>query len=221
MPTSNYWPSAPTAVVAQLTEFSNLLSHSSPSCARGGTLVLLLARQRRSWAGGESTEQAEGRRGHRRMHQWGSRYTPGGLGRSGKVGRGARLLGSQHQSAPACDLPQAQLFRLWRVASTEWPRPRGQEAVLLALPPARSGASAGCKEAAGSGAAALVTGSRRWPEHGPRLPAAFPVVNLPIYFSSGDDRRMQRARATTARVVRIDERLRLSGDCCYQSHPPV
>ena len=43
MPTSNYWPSAPTAVVAQLTEFSNLLSHSSPSCARGGTLVLLLA----------------------------------------------------------------------------------------------------------------------------------------------------------------------------------
>ena len=32
MPTSNYWPSAPTAVVAQLTEFSNLLSHSSPSC---------------------------------------------------------------------------------------------------------------------------------------------------------------------------------------------
>ena len=43
MPTSNYWPSAPTAVVAQLTEFSNLLSRSSPSCARGGTLVLLLA----------------------------------------------------------------------------------------------------------------------------------------------------------------------------------
>ena len=43
MPTSNYWPSAPTAVVAQLTEFSNLLPHSSPSCARGGTLVLLLA----------------------------------------------------------------------------------------------------------------------------------------------------------------------------------
>ena len=43
MPTSNYWPSAPTVVVAQLTEFSNLLSHSSPSCARGGTLVLLLA----------------------------------------------------------------------------------------------------------------------------------------------------------------------------------
>ena len=30
--------SAPTAVVAQLTEFSKLLSHSSPSCARGGTL---------------------------------------------------------------------------------------------------------------------------------------------------------------------------------------
>ena len=59
-------------------------------------------------------------------------------------------------------------------------------------------ASSGCKEAAGSGAAALVTGSRRWPEHGPRLPAAFPVANLPIYFSSGDDRRMQRARATTA-----------------------
>ena len=136
------------------------------------------------------------------MHQWGSRYTPGGLGRSGKVGRGARLLGSQYQSAPACDLPQAQLFRLWRVASTEWPRPRGQEAVLLALPPARSGASSGCKEAAGSGAAALVTGSRRWPEHGPRLPAAFPVANLPIYFSSGDDRRMQRARATTARYGR-------------------
>ena len=138
----------------------------------------LWARQRRSWAGGESTEQAEGRRGHRRMHQWGSRYTPGGLGRSGKVGRGARLLGSQYQSAPACDLPQAQLFRLWRVASTEWPRPRGQEAVLLALPPARSGASSGCKEAAGSGAAALVTGSRRWPEHGPRLPAAFRVANF-------------------------------------------
>ena len=136
------------------------------------------------------------------MHQWGSRYTPGGLGRSGKVGRGARLLGSQYQSAPACDLPQAQLFRLWRVASTEWPRPRGQEAVLLALPPAQSGANAGCKEAAGSGAAALVTGSRRWPEHGPRLPAAFPVANLPIYFSSGDDRRMQRARATTARYGR-------------------
>ena len=43
MPTSSYWPSAPTAVVAQLTEFSNLLPHSSPSCARGGTLVLLLA----------------------------------------------------------------------------------------------------------------------------------------------------------------------------------
>ena len=43
MPTSNYWPSARTAVVAQLTEFSNLLSHKSPSCARGGTLVLLLA----------------------------------------------------------------------------------------------------------------------------------------------------------------------------------
>ena len=63
-------------------------------------------------------------------------------------------------------------------------------------------ANAGCKEAAGSGAAALVTGSRRWPEHGPRLPAAFPVVNLPIYFSSGDDRRMQRARATTARYGR-------------------
>ena len=35
--------SAPTAVVAQLSEFSNLLSHRSPSCARGGTLVLLLA----------------------------------------------------------------------------------------------------------------------------------------------------------------------------------
>ena len=136
------------------------------------------------------------------MHQWGSRYTPGGLGRSGKVGRGARLLGSQYQSAPACDLPQAQLFRLWRVASTEWPRPRGQEAVLLALPPAQSGANAGCKEAAGSGAAALVTGSRRWPEHGPRLPAAFLVANLPIYFSSGDGRRMQRARATTARYGR-------------------
>ena len=63
-------------------------------------------------------------------------------------------------------------------------------------------ANAGCKEAAGSGAAALVTGSRRWPEHGPRLPAAFPVANLPIYFSSGDDRRMQRARATTARYGR-------------------
>ena len=63
-------------------------------------------------------------------------------------------------------------------------------------------ANAGCKEAAGSGAAALVTGSRRWPEHGPRLPADFPVVNLPIYFSSGDDRRMQRARATTARYGR-------------------
>ena len=63
-------------------------------------------------------------------------------------------------------------------------------------------ASSGCKEAAGSGAAALVTGSRRWPEHGPRLPAAFPVANLPIYFSSGDDRRMQRARATTARYGR-------------------
>ena len=31
---------------------------------------------------------------------------------------------------------------------------------------------------------------------------AFPVVNLPIYFSSGDDRRMQRARATTARYGR-------------------
>ena len=45
MPTSNYWPSAPTAVVAQLTEFSNLLSHRSPSCARGGTLVLLAAWQ--------------------------------------------------------------------------------------------------------------------------------------------------------------------------------
>ena len=60
--------------------------------------------------------------------------------------------------------------------------------------------SAGCKEAAGSGAAALVTGSRRWPEHGPRLPAASLVVNLPIYFSSGDDRRMQRARATTAQA---------------------
>ena len=73
---------------------------------------------------------------------------------------------------------------------------------MLALPPARSGASSGCKEAAGSGAAALVTGSRRWPEHGPRLPAAFPVANLPIYFSSGDDRRMQRARATTARYGR-------------------
>ena len=37
MPTSNYWPSAPTAVVAQLTELSILLSHGSPSCARGGT----------------------------------------------------------------------------------------------------------------------------------------------------------------------------------------
>ena len=94
------------------------------------------------------------------------------------------------------------MFRLWRVVSTEGPRSRGQEAVLLALPPAQSGANAGCKEAAGSGAAALVTGSRRWPEHGPRLPAAFPVANLPIYFSSGDDRRMQRARATTARYGR-------------------
>ena len=30
MPTSSYWPSAHTAVVAQLTEFSNLLSHSLP-----------------------------------------------------------------------------------------------------------------------------------------------------------------------------------------------
>ena len=58
-------------------------------------------------------------------------------------------------------------------------------------------------KSAGSGrAAALDTGTRRWPEHGPRLPAAFPVVNLPIYFSSGDDRRMQRARATTARYGR-------------------
>ena len=37
---------------------------------------------------------------------------------------------------------------------------------------------------------------------GVSLPAAFPVANLPIYFSSGDDRRMQRARATTARYGR-------------------
>ena len=94
------------------------------------------------------------------------------------------------------------MFRLWRVVSTEGPRSRGQEAVLLALPPAQSGASAGCKEAAGSGAAALVTGTRRWPEQGPRLPAAFLVAKLPIYFSSGDGRRMQRARATTARAER-------------------
>ena len=72
---------------------------------------------------------------------------------------------------------------------------------MLAPPPARNGASTGCKEAAGSGAAALVTGTRRWPEHGPRLPAAFLVAKLPIYFSSGDDRRMQRARATTAQRI--------------------
>ena len=94
------------------------------------------------------------------------------------------------------------MFQLWRVASTDGARSRGQGAVLLALPPARNGASAGCKEAAGSGAAALVTGTRRWPEQGPRLPAAFLVAKLPIYFSSGDDRRMQRARATTARYGR-------------------
>ena len=76
------------------------------------------------------------------------------------------------------------------------PRSRGQEAVLLAHPPARvEGAlneqdSFAYREEAGSGVSATGTGSRRCSEQEPELPAASRAISLPICFSSGYGRRM-------------------------------
>ena len=62
------------------------------------------------------------------MRQRGSRSIPGGFGRSGKVGRSARLLGPQLQSAPACDSPQAQCSGFGELSP---PRGRGPAARRL------------------------------------------------------------------------------------------
>ena len=88
------------------------------------------------------------------------------------------------------------------------PRCRGQEAVLLAHPPARVvGALSeqgifAHREGAGSGVSATGTGSSRCWERTPELSAASRAISLPIFFSSRYGRRAQGARATTARYGR-------------------
>ena len=48
------------------------------------------------------------------MHQWGSRYTPGGLGRSGKVGR-RPLRRQQHRSAGGSFWQHGRDLREWHL----------------------------------------------------------------------------------------------------------